>query len=275
MDLIPQAYENKTVEAKKRCILFMGCSITPDMPMSMGTDLAFHSLMKSFVYLSLFVALGAGAIDRQTESELSLAHTAAKLGKYPEAILKLQPLLDQLKLDTVEAITLGNKILAVSYCETGDIEKAKENRQSLEAFTPHEKYEEFDLSKPCLEFFGLKRPVKKKPVELPPPSVPEKLLPKKLPWQVSMPLGTGQFYNDQREKGWAFLSTQAFGIAAMIATFTLFQAEKNGDGTFANTGKAHGLKAAFWSSVGITSGAALWGIFDARSVQRKKLDASP
>lgn len=235
--------------------------------------------MKKTALASIFIVLTgvfpAHAMDSQTEAELSLAYTAAKLGKYADAILKTQPLIDQLKLDTVDAIILGNKILAVAYCEVGDLDKSKDNLQSLEAFVPGERFAEFDLSRACLEFFGLKKRLPKKasepvasPVATPPPREPT-------PWQLSVPFGKGQFYNGDRDKAWAFLSTQAFGVVSMVTLFALFHAEKNADGSFGNTALAKGYKAGFWAAVGITSGAATWGIFDAHRAHRARRARQP
>jgi hypothetical protein len=228
-----------------------------------------------FISILAFMVPPAMALETSVEEEISLAYTLSKAGKYADAVLRVQPLLNALKLDTVESIILGNKILTVSYCELNDLEKAKEYLESVRAFSPDESFKEFSMSPTCLDFFGIKRQIVKKQKvadaeTLPPSVVPNHLKPKDPSWKLYMPFGTGQFYNEQSDKGWAFLATETLGLVAATTMFILFQSEKNSDGTFSNTGLANAYKTTYWSSLGVAGGASIWGIVDALIVNKKR-----
>lgn len=271
----------------------------------MGTRFAYFALMNRKTLLAfVFFASTLLAETANVKEELSLAYTMAKTGRFTDAILKAQPLLDALKLDSVDTIVLGNKILAVSYCELGEEEKATETRDTARAFSPSEPFTEFAMSKKCYAFFGLDKASshavarKKSAKETPPlpknaevsfhadelPETRERtdtegdrpieslhltLDSTRPSWKLYMPFGTGQFYNDQPEKAWAFLSTQALGTASAITMYTLFQLEKNSDGTFSDTDRAHLYKNSYWASIGVVSASAIWGILDAWLVHKK------
>lgn len=229
----------------------------------------------SILFLAiLFYASSSTALETSTQEELSLAYTLSKAGKHADAILRVQPLLNALKLDTIESIVLGNKILAVSYCELEDREKAKEHFETLKAFQPDESLKEFTLSSSCADFFGIKKnpPKKPKTVELenaPPVAIPDHLKPKESSWKLYAPFGTGQFHNGQRDKGWAFLATQTVGLLAAGTMYVLFQSEKNKDGTFPKPGLANAYKKTYWSALGVAGASSIWGVIDALVVHKK------
>jgi hypothetical protein len=247
-------------------------------------------LLPLAVSLFLCPAVSADPLLGQLERALSLV----KAKEYQAAIDRVSPLFEGLKLDTVEQIILAHKILGVSNCELGDQAKAEEHFKALLTFSPTESIRDVVATKPCAHMYARlqsaelgtqpQEPVpaapapKVEPTPLPTPlppvtsSPPE---PKGGAWKRYVPFGVGQFANDQDAKGMAFLTTESIAAATAGVMFGLFQAEKNPNGTFDNTGRANAYRAMFWSGVGIGTIAAVWGILDAVWVYKLSFRLQP
>jgi hypothetical protein len=68
---------------------------------------------------------------------------------HKQAIDKTLPLLDSLALSNTDEIILAHQILSLSYCETGNKEKAAEHLKALRAFSPSEDFRVFNPSPEC------------------------------------------------------------------------------------------------------------------------------
>ena len=84
--------------------------------------------------------------DEKTMKILDKAYIHALNKEYQQAIDKTFPLLDSLSLNVTDEIVLAHQILSLSYCETGNKEKAVEHLQALHTFAPKENFRVFALS---------------------------------------------------------------------------------------------------------------------------------
>ena len=213
----------------------------------------------------------ASARAENVEKQLDAAYKQVKSKNYEAAIGRTKPLLDKLLLNTVEEIITAHKILGVSYCELGDQEKASEHFKALVTFSPTETIDDLVRTKPCISLYASVQGVPAPAVRPPTPKKEEATAKLSAPpapkergrWKLYVPFGTGQFFNQERPKGWAFLSTEVLATAAAATTFALFQSEKNPDGTFTDSHRASVYRALFWSSLGVGTVTAVWGIIDA------------
>lgn len=87
--------------------------------------------------------------DAKAMKILDKAYMYALDKHYKEAISKALPLLDSLTLNKIEEIVLAHQILSLSYCETGNKEKAQEHLKALRAFSPNEDFRAFAPSPEC------------------------------------------------------------------------------------------------------------------------------
>jgi hypothetical protein len=87
--------------------------------------------------------------DEKTMKILDKAYIHALDKQYKQAIDKALPLLDSLALNDVKEIVLAHQILSLSFCETGNKEKAAEHLKALKAFSPNEDFRVFNLSQEC------------------------------------------------------------------------------------------------------------------------------
>ena len=122
---------------------------------------------KYFILFIIFLTVQASANEWPT---LKQAEVEIKNHNYKSAIDLTMPLLNQLKLTTVEEIAQGHKILAAARCELGDIGMAKDHFETLMIFSPHESIQDFQLSQTCQNLFngvmGKPAPAERKKVKI-------------------------------------------------------------------------------------------------------------
>jgi len=239
--------------------------------------------------LFLITSLSTPLIAATTRDQIELSLHHYKARRYQRSIDLVQPLLDQLRLNTVEEIIQAHRLLGLSHCELGDQPKALEHYKILLTFSPTETIDDIVVTKVCANLFNnLKgdrpinapRAVEKRETKVDPsPAIlktPEKspLPSENRPWKVYIPFGTGQFINEQPRKGTAFLAGEATAFATAIAMFTLFKSEENSDSTFDDPESASVYRGVFWGSLGVGIGLATWGIVDAILVHKGKTETS-
>ncbi len=93
---------------------------------------------------------------------LDKAYMNALDKQYKQAIDKTLPLLDSLALNDVKEIVLAHQILSLSFCETGNKEKAAEHYKALKAFSPNEDFRSFSVSPECQKVLAGPAPSNKK-----------------------------------------------------------------------------------------------------------------
>lgn len=252
----------------------------------------FKKIITTFVFLISFHAM-ANEWPTLKRAELELKRT-----NYKSAVDLVSPLLEHLKLSTVEEISKGHKILGIARCELGDIGRAKEHFETLNVFSPNEIINDDETSTTCKKLFTETKqkslpPDEQKLESEPEPQVPkiDTVLPKqseekptptlnksslklntdqltsnKIPeWKLWMPLGVGQFEKGEPAKGYAFLTTQSVFFSTAIASFTLFKLQRNDNGSFKDVDRAHLYRSMFWSTLGAGIVSYIWGIFDSHS----------
>jgi len=90
--------------------------------------------------------------DEKTTKILDKAYVDALDKKYKQAIDKTLPLLNSLALNDTKEIVLAHQILSLSFCETGNKEKAGEHLKALRAFSDKEDFRSFSLTSDCQKF---------------------------------------------------------------------------------------------------------------------------
>ncbi|HLG20654.1 MAG TPA: hypothetical protein VI895_12680 [Bdellovibrionota bacterium] len=248
--------------------------------------------------LGVLFACGSVLADANLE-QLDRAMNHLKARRYKQAINVAQPLLDHLLLDTVEQIILAHRILGVSQCELGDQTKATEHFRTLLTFSPTETIDDIAVTKPCSNLFGSikggKPPAVTATTVTAPPAGPAAAVTAAPPtepapaslqvqeaaatetddaWKRYVPFGVGQFANEQKVKGLAFMSTEIAAFSLSIASIILFNEEKDSSGTFGDPETAAVYRAMFWSSLGAGIGVAAWGIIDAVIVHKRQTQAA-
>ncbi len=236
----------------------------------------------ALVVTALLVPFSSARAASAVLKKLEAATAQVKAKEYERAIEVTQPLLDNLKLNTVEEIILAHKVLGVAQCELGDQAKATEHYEALLTFSPTETIDDLVATKPCKSLFDQARGVKE-PTQavVPPPvqptpkpapaatTVAKEASPREGAWKLYVPFGVGQFHNHEKTKGLAFLSTESLAFSLAIASYFLFKAEENPDGTFSNPDTASVYRGLYYGSLAVGGGAAIWGIIDAVLVDKK------
>jgi hypothetical protein len=235
--------------------------------------------MKSQVAICLLLAANVlFARGVTTHERLTRAQERLKAKEYSLAVTATKELLDQLALETVEDIVLAHKILGVSYCELQEQAKATEHFEALLSFSPKEEIGDLAPSVRCASLYTqLKNPkgkiVAANPVVIPAPEnspvITKKATTAPSSWKLYVPFGTGQFYNRQNTKGWAFLSTETISFGVGFAGLLLFNGSKNTNGTFSDPDAASAYRAMYWGGLSVGIGATVWGIIDAIVVNRR------
>ncbi|MCB0308129.1 MAG: hypothetical protein KDD48_02065 [Bdellovibrionales bacterium] len=224
---------------------------------------------------------------------LKQAEVEVKNHNYKTAIDLTLPLLDALKLSTVEEISQGHKILGIARCELGDIGNAKEHFETLVVFSPKESIQDFQLSQVCQKLFNKvmgRAEVRRKGVmpknsdqlhssenksatieiqTVPKPTINLRLQEQSQEsdiqkWKLWIPFGVGQFEKNEKKKGTFFLTTQSVLFSTAITTFILFKIDQNADGTFDHARRAETYRITLWSSLGAGVVSTIWGIWDAK-----------
>lgn len=223
---------------------------------------------------------------------LKQAELEIKNHNYKTAVDLITPILEQLKLTTVEEIARGHKILGVAKCELGDLGNAKEHFETLGVFSPGEGLEPFQVSQSCYRLFKQQKNTpeskQKKSTATKESKQSKSNLEEKLPevpsdkpslnlttqvqsqsspiqeWKLWVPFGVGQFEKQEKKKAKTFLLTQSIFYSAAIASFVLFKAEQNADGTFDHSSRAEAYRVTLWSTLGSGLISSIWGVMDAR-----------
>ncbi|MFH1263122.1 MAG: hypothetical protein V1495_06735 [Pseudomonadota bacterium] len=247
-----------------------------------------RSAVAILLFTTVFPYPQAGHADPILD-RLQAAQSLVRAKEYSAAINQTQPLLDGLKLETLEAIILAHKILGVASCELGDQPKAQEHFKILLTFSVTEEISDLVVTKPCANLYAElqeeERPQAHKPKTAPksvaptPKNRPVPNPPVKEPtktggaWKRYLPLGVGQFANDQPNKGVAFLASEGalFATAGLMAA--LFHMEREPDGTFTHSDRADAYKTTFWTTLGVGTAIAVWGIVDAVTTERSSNQA--
>lgn len=226
---------------------------------------------------------------------LKQAEVEVRKRNYKTAIDLTWPLLDQLRLSSVEEIAQGHKILGFARCELGDIGHAKEHFEVLIVFSPNESIEQLQPSAGCQKLFQqIKQPIKSSPKKIQTSSIddaglktrpisyestnrtvnlkiqPDNATTSDSTWKLWMPFGIGQFVNDERKKGLFFMASEGVMFGTAVTSLVLFYQEDRINGKFVHPDRGRNYQALFWSSLGVGLALEAWGVVDARSVHQKR-----
>jgi hypothetical protein len=117
---------------------------------------------KYILYLLVAIIPSVSLADDKTMKILDKAYIHALDKQYKQAIDKTLPLLDSLALSNTDEIILAHQILSLSFCETGNKEKAAEHLKALRAFSPSEDFRVFNPSAECQKMLDSPPPSNKK-----------------------------------------------------------------------------------------------------------------
>lgn len=186
------------------------------------------------------LALLALAVAGPSE-EYQRGRTAFLRGEYQRAIATLHPLLyPELRLESEEEVIQAHRLLGVSYLFEKQPESARKEFRNLLELDPDFRFDPILDPPRVVDFFNdvlrqqqnelgdIEARLKKREAELARRrgQVLERRIERRSYALNFIPLGVGQFQNQQARKGWFFLATEgalaATSLAAFVANFSLY-----------------------------------------------------
>ena len=193
----------------------------------------------------LALSLSSQSFGQNVISTIELAEEDVRGRGYENALKSLYPLLDQLKLKTMEEIVRTHRVLGVAHCETGNEVKALEHFDAMLSFSSSEKISDLVKTNYCKQLFekaqgkgkrlaetkAVKKNIKNNPSDPKPLLGLSKMATDKSDqWKYWLPFGSGQFKNGEKRKGRFFLISEGVLMSAAITSLALFKAEENSEG---------------------------------------------
>lgn len=175
-------------------------------------------------YLWIPVLLCSNAL--RANNEIPQAFELLTNNQYQEALDLAQRELDAFKLNVLEDILQAYIIIGVGHCHLGREAQALKEFEILKTFEPLANLNALDVSSRCLELFetmGIPKKIRFDPspyirAETALPNGAIKMTkPNRIPFNRHLPFGVGQFKNNQRKKGVAFLVSQSILLSAGLS----------------------------------------------------------
>lgn len=182
-----------------------------------------------------FRTLAVVALGLVTPSEeFERGRTAFLRGEYERAVSIIHPLLyPELRLESESAVVQAHRMLGVSYLFENKPEEARGEFRKLLELAPDFRFDPFLDPPTVVEFFNgivrdqqrelgdIESRLKKREDDLARRSnqVLERRFERRSYAINFVPFGAGQFQNQQRGKGWAFLGVEAFLAATSVGAF--------------------------------------------------------
>lgn|GEM_PF-5287919 len=222
-------------------------------------------MRRYLTYLLFFLCSAASARGSELNQAFDLLHQH----KNRQAVTIALRLIDTLKLNTIETIVKAYVILGVGHCHLGEEAHALDHFDTLKKFDPLATLDSVQVSNRCLAIFetmSIPKKISFDPspyikAEMVSPDSPTRRLGLDGASSRYIPFGVGQFKNNQRKKGVAFILAQSLLYAGGLTMLGI------------NVAQEHKIiKDSGHAMLGAGGFVSLWGIVDAVHVYKNPND---